>query len=147
MMLVPSIFSNRFFDDFFQDAFQPFAGRYSTSDSTGSLMNVDVKEYDDKYLMDLELPGYQKEDVHAQLKDGYLIIQAQRSENNDQQDDAGHYIRRERFSGSCQRSFYVGKDVKESDIHAAFKDGILTLQIPKIQAVPEQDQTKYISIN
>ena len=146
-MLVPSIFSNRFFNDFFEDAFQPFSGSYSTSDSTYGLMSADVKEYDDKYLMDLELPGYQKEDVHAQLKNGYLIIQAQRSENNDQKDDAGHYIRRERFSGSCQRSFYVGKDVKESDISASFKDGVLTLQIPKIQAVPAEDTAKYISIN
>lgn len=145
-MLVPSIFSNRFFDDFFQDAFQPFSGR-STSDNTSNLMNVDVKEYDDKYLMDLELPGYQKEDVHAQLKNGYLIIQAQRSENNDQKDDNGHYIRRERFSGSCQRSFYVGEQVTENDISASFKDGILTLQIPKVQALPKQEETRYISIN
>jgi HSP20 family molecular chaperone IbpA len=146
-MLVPSIFSNRFFDDFFQDAFQPFSGRYSTADDAHGMMNVDVKEYDDKYLMDLELPGYQKEDVHAQLKDGYLIIQAERSESNDEKDEKGHYIRKERFSGKCQRSFYVGKQVTESDIAASFKDGILSLQIPKVQAVPEQDSTRYISIN
>ncbi len=144
-MLTPSIFSNRFFDSFFEDAFQPFSG-FSASANTHSLMNVDVKEYDDKYLMDLELPGYQKEDVHAQLKDGYLIIQAQRSVNQDQTDDNGHYIRRERFSGSCQRSFYVGKQVTEEDISASFKDGVLTLQVPKIQALPEQNQVKYISI-
>lgn len=144
-MLMPSIFSNRFFDNFFEDAFQPFSG-FSASNNPHSLMNVDVKEYDNQYLMDLELPGYQKEDVHAQLKDGYLIIQAQRSSNQEQTDDNGHYIRRERFSGSCQRSFYVGKQVKEEDIVASFKDGVLTLRIPKITEITESDPIKYISI-
>lgn len=143
-MLVPSIFSDNFVDDFFRNAFGD-SGRMVHTSSNG-LMSTDVKEYDDKYEMALELPGYKKEDIQAELKDGYLYIQAKRNEENEVKDDKGKFIRKERFTGKCQRSFYVGEHVKQEDIHASFEDGILNLEIPKATSVPEVEERKYIAI-
>lgn len=143
-MLTPSIFSNNFMDDFFRDAFGDF-GRMPHA-SMNNLMNTDVKEYDDKYEMALELPGYKKEDIQAELKDGYLYIQAKHNEEKDIQDDNGKFIHKERFTGKCQRSFYVGEHVKQEDIQASFENGILNLHIPKAPSVPEVEERKYIAI-
>ena len=87
-----------------------------------------------------------KEDIKAELKDGYLTIKAETNQNNDEKDEDGRYIRKERYTGSCSRSFYVGDAVTQEDIHAAFKDGVLTLNIPKKEAIPQKDETKYIAI-
>lgn len=143
-MLAPSIFSNNFMDDFFRDAFGDF-GRMPHA-SMNSLMNTDVKEFDDKYEMALELPGYKKEDIQAELKDGYLYIQAKHNEEKDVKDDNGRFIHKERFTGKCQRTFYVGEHVKQEDILASFENGILNLQIPKAASVPEVEERKYIAI-
>ncbi len=143
-MLTPSIFSNNFMDDFFRDAFGGFGRMHHNS--MNSLMNTDVKEYDDKYEMALELPGYKKEDIQAELKDGYLYIQAKHNEEKDIKDDNGKFIHKERFTGKCQRSFYVGEHVKQEDIQASFENGILNLQIPKAPSVPEVEERKYIAI-
>lgn len=143
-MLAPSIFSNNFMDDFFRDAFGDF-GRMPHA-NMNSLMNTDVKEFDDKYEMALELPGYKKEDIQAELKDGYLCIQAKRNEEKEVKDDNGKFIHKERFTGKCQRSFYVGDHVKQEDIVASFENGILNLQIPKAASVPEVEERKYIAI-
>ena len=92
------------------------------------------------------MPGVQKDNVKAELNDGYLTISASTDTNNDEKDKDGHYIRRERYSGSCQRSFYVGKDVTEDDIKASFEDGTLKMTIPKKEAKPAVESKKQIAI-
>lgn len=143
-MLVPSIFEDNFVDSFFDDMFRFPFNTVQKSKVPG--MNVDVQEFDDKYLMDLELPGYAKEDIQADLKDGYLTISANHTENKDEKDGDGKYIRKERYYGQCQRSFFVGKEVTEEDIKANYKDGILKLTIPKKEAKPVVEEKKYITI-
>lgn len=143
-MLVPSIFEDNFVDSFFDDMFRFPFNTVQKSKVPG--MNVDVQEFDDKYLMDLELPGYVKEDIQADLKDGYLTISANHTENKDEKDGDGKYIRKERYYGQCQRSFFVGKEVTEEDIKANYKDGILKLTIPKKEAKPAVEEKKYITI-
>ena len=113
--------------------------------SNTSLMNTDIKENDNDYELTMNLPGVKKEDVTADLKDGYLTIHATSNQNKDEKDEDGKYIRRERYSGSCNRSFYVGDAVTEEDIKANFENGTLKMTIPKkeAKAVPEK---KFISI-
>ena len=107
--MLPSIFGENLFDDFF-DFDYPFRGYQRAN--TESLMKTDIKEHEHGYELEVSLPGYKKEDIHAELKDGYLTIQAATTKNNNQKDEkTGNYIRRERYSGSCSRSFYVGKDI------------------------------------
>lgn len=143
-MLVPSIFEDNFVDSFFDDMFRfPFD---TVQKSKVPGMNVDVKEFDDKYLMDLELPGYAKEDIQADLKDGYLTISANHTEDHEEKNGDGKFIRRERYYGQCQRSFFVGKEVTEEDIKANYKDGILKLSIPKKEVKPTVAEKKYITI-
>ena len=110
MKLVPrnnnlgfSLFDNMF-DDMFRDPF-------FTSSNTTKLMKTDIQEKDDKYILDMDLPGYDKEDIKAQLKDGYLTITAQKNTSNEDKDEKGNYIRRERYCGKCSRSFYVGDSI------------------------------------
>ncbi len=145
-MLMPSILSNDFMDDFFSvPRVTGFGGSRFDRDFT-RMMTTDVKETDNAYQLDMNLPGFAKEDIKAELKDGYLTINAQSNSSNDEQDDDGNFIRRERYTGSCSRSFYVGDGVTQDDIHAAFKDGVLTLTVPKKEAIPEKEETKYIAI-
>lgn len=110
-----------------------------------SMMRTDVKETEQGYEVDIELPGFRKEDVKAQLKDGYLTISAAKNVDNDQKDKDGKYIRRERYSGSMSRQFFVGKNVTEEDIHAKFEDGVLKLAVPKKDA-PKVAESRYIAI-
>ena len=124
MKLVPrnnnlgfSLFDNMF-DDMFRDPF------FTNSNNT-KLMKTDIQEKDNNYILDMDLPGYEKEDIKAQLKDGYLTITAQKNTSNDDKDEEGNYIRRERYCGKCSRSFYVGDSIKEEDIIAKFNNGIL----------------------
>lgn len=124
------------FDDLFHDPFN-----YSSVDT----MRTDIVEQDGKYLMNMELPGYKKEDIQMELKDGYLIINATKNVDNEEKDDDGHVIRRERYSGSCSRNFYVGEGIKEEDIKASFDNGELKISIPK-DNVKQVEQKKYISI-
>ncbi len=145
-MLMPSILSNDFMDDFFSvPRVTGFGGSRFDRDFT-RMMTTDVKETDNAYQLDMNLPGFAKEDIKAELKDGYLTIHAESNSSNDEQDDDGNFIRRERYTGSCSRSFYVGDGVTQDDIHAAFKDGVLTLTVPKKEAIPEKEETKYIAI-
>ena len=145
MTLVPrnnnlgvSLFDNMF-DDMFRDPF-------FTSSNTTKLMKTDIQEKDDKYILDMDLPGYDKEDIKAQLKDGYLTISAQKNTSNDEKDEEGNYIRRERYCGKCSRSFYVGDSIKEEDIKANFNNGILQLSFPK-EVARKDEGTKYITID
>ncbi|WP_050638402.1 Hsp20/alpha crystallin family protein [Candidatus Stoquefichus sp. SB1] len=124
------------FDDLFHDPFN-----YSSVDA----MRTDIVEKDGQYLMNMELPGYKKEDIQMELKDGYLIINATKNIDNEEKDDEGHVIRRERYSGSCSRNFYVGEGIKEEDIKASFDNGELKISIPK-DTVKQVEEKKYISI-
>ena len=143
-MLVPSLFTDNFISDFFND---PFDRTPSMFHATGSsLMSADVKEFKDHFELSLELPGYRKEDVTASLKDGYLTIEARREEKNDGDEEKAHFIRRERYVGTLTRSFYVGEDVKQEDIKAKFDNGVLEICIPKVEAKPEIDTSRTISI-
>lgn len=135
-MMLPSIFGENLLDNWFDD------GWNSWDYSNTSLMNTDIKENDNDYELTMNLPGVKKEDVTAELKDGYLTIHATSNQNKDED---GKYIRRERYSGSCNRSFYVGDAITEEDIKANFENGTLKMTIPKkeAKAVPEK---KFISI-
>ena len=110
------------------------------------LMKTDIKDAGDHFELQMEMPGFKKEDVKAQLKAGMLTIEAATSTNNDQKDEDGRYIRRERFTGSCSRSFYVGETIKQEDIKARFEDGILKICVPKEENKPQIEENKYISI-
>lgn len=138
-MMLPSIFGENLLDNWFDD------GWNSWDYSNTSLMNTDIKENDNDYELTMNLPGVKKDDVTAELKDGYLTIHATSNQNKDEKDEDGKYIRRERYSGSCNRSFYVGDAVTEEDIKASFENGTLKMTIPKkeAKAVPEK---KFISI-
>ena len=137
-MLMPSIFGENLFDDFMDF---PFGGK-----KINTMMKTDIRDTDSSYELDIDMPGFKKEDIKAQLKDGYLTISASTSSNNDEQDKDGRYIRRERYAGSCSRSFYVGEGVKEEDIRAKFENGILKLSIPKVENKPQVEEKKYIAI-
>lgn len=130
------------FDELFKDPF--FSTTFNRSDT--SLMKTDIQESGDKYLLDIELPGVHKEDIHAELKDGYLTVTATRDEKKDETDAKGNYLRRERFSGTCKRSFYVGEGITQDDIQAGFDNGILRLSIPKEAPKAIEEKPKYITI-
>ena len=128
------LFTNRafdLFDDMFND---PFFTRSYEPVTTTHIMKSDIQETDKGYLLDIELPGYNKEDVQAELKDGYLTITANHEENKDEKDKNGKFIRKERYTGTCKRSFYVGDAVTQEDIKAKYENGILSLSIPKKDA-------------
>ena len=146
-MLMPSIFGENLFDDFFDDFMKPSRGRRYIPSPSVSVMKTDVKETKDGFELDIDLPGYNKEDVKAQLKDGYLTINAEaKSEKDEKDEDGKKYIRRERYYGSCSRSFYVGDRVTEEDIKAKFENGILRVTVPKKEDAPEVEENKFIAI-
>ena len=147
-MLMPSIFGENLFDDFFDDFYRPAVRRapHRAAAPVNTVMKTDVKETDTAYELDIDLPRYKKEDVKAELKDGYMTITASRNTSNDEKDENGKYIRRERFMGTCSRSFYVGEVVTEEDITARFEDGILKVTVPKKEAKPQVEENKYIAI-
>lgn len=145
MKLVPmnnnlgfSLFDNMF-DDMFKDPF-------FTNSSTTKLMKTDIQEKGNNYILDMDLPGYDKSDIKAQLKDGYLTITAQKNTSKEDKDEKGNYIRRERYCGKCSRSFYVGENLKEEDIKASFNNGILKLTFPK-EVGKKEEEIKYITID
>ena len=133
--MLPSIFGENLFDDFFSDPFgmmvpqgrDPLYGKHAKN-----LMKTDVRETEDSYELDIDLPGFKKDEVKVELKDGTLTIQAVKGLDKDETDKQGHYIRRERYAGACSRSFYVGDDVRASEVSAKFEDGILRITLPKL---------------
>ncbi len=148
-MLVPSIFNDNFTDDLFDSffsypSFQTSAPAWRAKAST--MMQTDVQDKGDSYELDVELPGFKKEDVTVELKDGYLTITAEHNENNDEKNSEGKYIRRERFTGHCSRRFFIGKNIQEEDIKARYENGILNLTFPKEEAKPKIENRKLISI-
>lgn len=145
-MLVPSIFNDNFVGDFLDEMFmKPFG--YGQSNARYTAMNTDIQEFDDKYELDLELPGFSKEDLQAELKDGYLTIHANHTENSEEKDENGKFIRQERYTGECHRSFFVGKEVTQEDIKAKFENGILKLQVPKKESKPAIENKHFIAID
>jgi HSP20 family molecular chaperone IbpA len=145
-MLMPSIFGENLFDDFFDDFARPARSAARYSSPTASVMKTDIREHEKGFELDIDLPGYKKEDVKAQLKDGYLTISAESKQDNDEKDEKGKFIRRERYYGTCSRSFYVGEEITEDDIKAKFENGILKVSVPKKEAKPEVEENKYIAI-
>ena len=147
-MLRPSIFNDNLFDDFFEfPFFEDRAERKLYGHNAKNIMKTDIKEHKDGYELEIDLPGFHKDEIQAELKDGYLTISAAKQLNQDEKEkESGKYIRRERYSGSCQRSFYVGDEITQEDIKAEFKHGILKLFVPKKEAKPEVEQRKFVSI-
>lgn len=136
MMMIPRRNSFDLLDDIFRDPF--FA------ENESRIMKTDIKEKNDRYLIDIDLPGYEKENIKIDVEDGYLTIHANINTENEEKE--GKFVRKERYMGSCSRSFYVGADIESDDIKATFKNGILKLEIPKKNENKELSNKKYIEI-
>lgn len=141
-MLMPSIFGENLFDDFFRNPFED----YGFTSSSRDLMKTDIKDIDHSYEITMNLPGVKKEDVKAELKNGYLTIQASSNSEKEEKDNQGRYIRRERYSGSCSRSFYVGQEITQEEIKAKFENGTLKMLIPKKEKKAAVENKHYIAI-
>ena len=148
-MLMPSIFGENLFDDGwmnfgFNDNFwgkkNPLYGKHAQN-----MMKTDIRESENSYELDVDLPGFKKDEIKVQLKDGYLTLSAAKGLDKDEQDKKGNYIRRERYAGTMSRSFYVGDDITQEDIHARYEDGILRLSVPK-KAPKKVENAGYIAI-
>ena len=148
-MMFPSVFGENLFDDWmddfgFRDNFfsgkNPLYGKHAKN-----IMKTDVRETDKGYELDVDLPGFKKDEIQVQLKDGNLILSAAKGLDKDEKNKEGNYIRRERYAGSMTRSFYVGEAVSEEDIHAKYEDGILKLSVPK-KAPKKIEKDGYIAI-
>ena len=132
--MLPSIFNENVFDDLFDQTMNmdmfgrrnPLYGKH-----TKDLMKTDVRETEDSYVLDIDLPGFKKDELQVELENGYLTIRAEKGLDKDETDKQGRYIRQERWSGSCSRSFYVGDTVKPEDVRASFENGILQISFPK----------------
>ena len=154
-MLTPSIFGENLFDEFFDDFFdfpvfddremkkaqKKLYGRHAAN-----MMKTDVKEQEDRYEVDIDLPGFKKDEIRLQLENGYLTVNAAKGLDKDEQDKKGRYVRRERYAGSMSRSFYVGDHVTEKDIHPKYENGILRFSVPKEEKKPIEEKKHYISI-
>lgn len=125
--MLPSIFGGNMFDDFFGNTFDR---NFFGGDAGKALMKTDVKEHDDCYQVEMDLPGFQKEDISVDLKNGYLTVNATKNMDKGENDQNGCYIRQERYAGSCSRTFYVG-DLKPEEIKCKYDSGVLQLTIPK----------------
>ena len=156
-MMTPSIFGENLFDDFFDDLFdfpmlddkamqkaqKKLYGRHAAN-----MMKTDVQEHDDHYEVDIDLPGFKKDELSLELKDGYLVITAAKGLDKDEKEKkTGNFVRRERYAGSMSRSFYIGEDIKEEDIHAKYEGGVLKLNVPKAEKnQPQVEEKKRIVI-
>ena len=155
-MLTPSIFGENLFDDFFDDFFgfpvwddkdmkraqKKLYGRHAQK-----MMKTDVQEHDDHYEVDIDLPGFKKEEISLELQDGYLTVSAAKGLNQEESDKkTGKFVRRERYVGSMSRSFYIGDSVRQEDVHAKYESGVLKLTIPRMDANPQVEEKKYIAI-
>ena len=146
--MLPSIFGENLLDDWFdfpmeKDFFggrNPLYGKHAKN-----LMKTDVRETENSYELDIDLPGFKKDEIQASVENGYLTISAAKGLDKDEKDKEGNYIRRERYAGECSRSFYVGDGLTENDIQARYEDGILKLSVPKQVAQPAPEK-KYNSI-
>lgn len=150
-MLMPSIFGNDMFGDFFTD---PWFDEKEFKDMQKKLyghraknvMSTDVKEVENGYELEMDLPGFKKDEIQMELKDGVLTVSAAKGLDKDEEDKKGNYIRKERYAGSMSRSFYVGKHVTVEDVHPKYESGILSFSVPKAEAKPVEEKKHYISI-
>ena len=149
-MLMPSIFGENLFDDDwmnfpFNDEFwgkkNPLYGKHAQN-----MMKTDIRETDGSYELDIDLPGFKKDEIQMELKDGVLTVSAAKGLDKDEEDKKGNYIRKERYAGSMSRSFYVGKHVTVEDVHPKYESGILSFSVPKEEAKPVEEKKHYISI-
>ncbi|MCI5869478.1 MAG: Hsp20/alpha crystallin family protein [Dorea sp.] len=143
-MMMPSIFGENLFDDFMDEFAFPDVDKALYGRHAKNLMKTDVKEKDDSYEVDMDLPGFKKDEIRMQLKDGYLTVSAAKGLNKDEKNKEGKYVRRERYAGSMSRSFYVGENITEKDIHAKYENGILSFWLPKDEK--KKIENNYISI-
>ena len=132
------------FDMFLSDPFDTFFGGNSMQHSTPNLMRADIKDCEDSIEFVIDLPGFEKDNVTAELKDGMLNVSAQT--NSEKEENEGTYVRKERFTGRCSRSFYVGEDIQEEDIKAKFDNGTLQISVPKKVEQPKLEEARTISI-
>ena len=148
-MLMPSIFGEDLFEDLFDLPFyddskveKKLYGRHAKN-----LMKTDIKEMDNGYELIIDLPGFKKDEIKVSLDNGYLSIAAAKGLDQDEQEkETGKYIRRERYAGNMSRSFYVGKDITEKDIHGKYENGILMLDIPKKAPEKKVEEKKFVTI-
>ena len=152
-MMMPRIFGENLFDDFMNDfAFPDFTDSANIEKAlygkhAKNLMKTDVKDTENGYEVDIDLPGFKKDEIKAELNNGYLTVSAAKGLDEDKEDKkTGKYIRRERYAGACQRSYYVGKDTTEDDIKAHFEHGMLTVTVAKKEAKPAVEEKKHIAI-
>ena len=143
-MMMPSIFGGDLFNDWMDFSF-PDIDKKLYGKRAGRIMKTDVKEKENEYEVDIDLPGFKKEDVKAELKDGYLTISAAKGLDHEEEKKDGKYIRKERYSGNISRTFYVGENITQEDIHAKYEDGILKLTVPKKEE-KKQEEKNYITI-
>lgn len=136
MMLIPRRNDFDLLGDLFDDAF------FNKSES--KLMRTDIKERENEYVIDIDLPGYDKENIKVKVNDGYLTIEAKSSSQTDEKE--GKYVRKERYFGECSRSFYIGENIKTEDVKAKFKNGILSLEIPKIEETKKVENNVFVNI-
>ena len=150
-MLMPSVMGTDLFDTFFNDSWFDDSDFRNTEKKlyghhAKNLMQTDIKEKDDSYELEMDLPGFKKDEIQASVENGYLTIRAAKGLDEDEKEkETGKYIRRERYAGSCQRSFYIGEGIRQEDIKASFKHGILKLDIPKVDK-KAVEANRYIAI-
>ena len=150
-MLVPSIFGENLFDEDWMTPFDQFEKAFFGNrnplygKNAKNMMKTDVREHESGYEVDVDLPGFKKDEIQVELENGYLTISASKGLDKDEQDKKGKYIRQERYAGAMQRSFYVGDGVSQEDVKAKYEDGILCLSIPK-KSAPEVETKKTIAI-
>ena len=147
--MMPSIFGENLLDEFFDDDFSMMPMRSGRNPLYGKnakkLMKTDVRETENTYELDVDLPGFKKDEIRLDLKDGCLSISASKGLDKDQKDKEGKYIRKERYVGACSRSFFIGEGIEPRDVSAKFEDGILRISLPK-QSKQELPQNSTIAI-
>ena len=148
-MMMPSIFGENLFDDFMDDfrypAF-PDVDKTLYGKHAKNLMKTDVKEKDGSFEVDIDLPGFKKDEITMHLEDGYLTVSAAKGLDKDEKDEKGTYVRHERYAGNMSRSFYVGEQITEDDIHPKYENGILSFSVPKKEGKAIEDKKRYIAI-
>ena len=145
-MMMPSVFGKDIFDDFMDDFGFPDVNKELYGKHAKNVMKTDVRELEDGYEIIMDLPGFKKDEIEIMLENGYLNVSATKGLDKDESDKAGKYIRRERYSGSMSRSFYVGDAVTEEDIKAKFENGTLKMLVPKKEEQKAVENKKYIAI-
>ena len=145
-MMMPSIFRENLFDSLMEDFAFPDISRTLYGKNAKNLMKTDVQETESDYVVDIDLPGFQRDEIRMQLENGCLTVDAAKNLDRDEKNENGSYVRRERYAGSMSRSFYVGNHVKEEDIHPKYENGILTFHIPKEKPAAVEEKKRYISI-